>query len=262
MRNRNRTDYQNEDNKYSNYDRDYRARPDHDINEHDEDHRIGYGREEKAPWKGDKYDAMRNYGPDNYSAKGDDESSDARQYWQGRDRFAAGHRDDGRGYANNYGNSYGRTQYGREYGADSRDYREEHSPLRTRSGQRAPLSRNPMMNYETQDEDRSYFGGSQGNHVSEDLGATNSHERDPDYLSWRNAELARHDNAYRDWRTAQARNYDTSYGEWRKTRQDKFAQDFSDWRNQQTATPTTANSTGVGAGSSSSGSTSGKGASK
>jgi hypothetical protein len=251
MRNRNRNDYHNEDNKYSNYDRNYRAQPDHDINEYDEDHRVGYGREEKAPWKGDKYDAMRNYGPDNYSAKGDYESNEARQYWSNRDRFASGHRDDGMGYADNYGRArYGRDTYGRNY---DRDYdRDDHSPLRTRTGQRAPLSRNPLMNYQPLDVDRAYFGGSQGGQVSENLTPGDSDTRDPDYLTWRNAELARHDNAYRDWRTAQARSYDTSYSEWRKTRQDKFAQDFSDWRNQQSATPTTANSTGVAAGSTSS----------
>ncbi|MBS0333816.1 MAG: hypothetical protein JSS35_13700, partial [Proteobacteria bacterium] len=52
---------------------------------------------------------------------------------------------------------------------------------------------------------------------------------DPDYLSWRQQQLARHDRDYADWRREQTRKYDDDYRRFRGERREDFHQRFQDW---------------------------------
>ena len=61
------------------------------------------------------------------------------------------------------------------------------------------------------------------------------HEFDPDYLSWRDQQLAKHDRDYADWRREQQRKYDDDYWKFRSERRDDFHQRFQDWRAQREA---------------------------
>lgn len=56
---------------------------------------------------------------------------------------------------------------------------------------------------------------------------------DPDYLAWRNEQLAKYDRDYAAWRQAQARRHDEQYLAWRRDHPSKFdpaaAKDLATW---------------------------------
>jgi len=58
---------------------------------------------------------------------------------------------------------------------------------------------------------------------------------DPDYLHWRDQQMARHDRDYGDWRRHQREQYDEEYRRFRTERRDDFHQRFQDWRAQRDA---------------------------
>lgn len=60
---------------------------------------------------------------------------------------------------------------------------------------------------------------------------------DPDYLSWRQQQMARHDLDYMEWRREQVRRYDDDYWKFRAERREDFHQRFQDWRTQRDAEP-------------------------
>lgn len=58
---------------------------------------------------------------------------------------------------------------------------------------------------------------------------------DPDYLSWRQQQMVRHDRDYEEWRREQMRRYDDDYWRFRAERREDFHQRFQDWRDQRDA---------------------------
>lgn len=68
-------------------------------------------------------------------------------------------------------------------------------------------------------------------------------EFDPDYLAWRQQQLAKHDRDYGEWRREQVRKYDDDYWRFRTERREDFHQRFQDWVAQRDA----AKGTGGGA---------------
>ncbi len=64
---------------------------------------------------------------------------------------------------------------------------------------------------------------------------------EPDYLHWRQSQLAGYDRDYARWREAQARSHDDEYRAWRDERRSRFHEDFHSWRrNRVTETGATA----------------------
>ena len=76
-----------------------------------------------------------------------------------------------------------------------------------------------------------FFGVMQG----EDERPQTDQEFDPDYLGWRDRQMAGHDRDYADWRREQQRRYDDDYWRFRGERRDDFHQRFQDWRAQREA---------------------------
>lgn len=56
---------------------------------------------------------------------------------------------------------------------------------------------------------------------------------EPDYLDWREEQLAGHDRDYAAWRAEQHRKYDDEYRVFRCERRSEFGRSFADWRAQQ-----------------------------
>lgn len=82
-----------------------------------------------------------------------------------------------------------------------------------------------------------FFGGPDG--ARYDAGPQMGYARsldeqdfDPDYLAWRQQQMARHDRDYGEWRREQMRRYDDDYWKFRAERREDFHQRFQDWRAQ------------------------------
>ena len=66
-------------------------------------------------------------------------------------------------------------------------------------------------------------------------GSLDAGDFDPDYLAWRQRQMARHDRDYDGWRRDQMRQYDDDYWRFRTERREDFHQRFQDWRAQREA---------------------------
>lgn len=60
---------------------------------------------------------------------------------------------------------------------------------------------------------------------------------EPEYLSWRDAQLRAHDRDYEAWRADRQRRYDDDYRAWRSQRREQFHQSFAEWCAQRDAAP-------------------------
>lgn len=121
---------------------------------------------------------------------------------------------------------YGRTGYGRDYGQDVVGRPDE----RWRAGRAQERLSADEGGYGQGD----LAGGVEaygGGHRAETWDA----EFEPDYLHWRQSQLAGYDRDYARWRDAQARAHDDEYRTWRDERRSKFHEDFHSWRSKRLA---------------------------
>lgn len=86
-----------------------------------------------------------------------------------------------------------------------------------------------------------FFGGPNGSSVGaapQPFRSLDEQDFDPDYLSWRQSQLSKHDRDYGDWRREQMRRYDDDYWKFRSERREDFHQRFQDWLAQRDAEKT------------------------
>lgn len=171
----------------------------------DQRHEAGrHRRDEEPSWRDDtpSYQYRSRFERDDYRAQ-----SDHRPRGYGRNQAFSPDDDWGREQAGWSASSSRPRDYGREdFRADRRD---DHGFGQGRYVQRSYVGDAP---------DHAYAPGSQIWDQSGDRSARPAHEFEPDYLHWRDQQIAGFDRDYHAWRSEKRQKFSSDFDSWRRTR--------------------------------------------